>query len=440
MSKETLTDTELLTEICRLYYRDKKTQKEIVEILKQRGIEGVRNKSKVSNLLAQAEEQGVVFFDIDESFAFRGLPRSNLSRQLREAFRLTQALVIEITELSESTDLGFTDGELTDQPGMREDDRLHTVLANHAGLFLKNTLQADEMCAVAGGRAVVQAVKMVERDPPSLTNIMITSMGGRLWAHQWWHSESNSMRPLDPDDSAFILFQAFENEPGTMFDQVGHRVFAESREQAIRVMKDHCMFQPGGVWYGNRCPDRAIVGVGVVDPNSGHRAVRSYTGSDLDQELMERHRSTVKQLDEAIATVSGCQLYFGDVANRYFPTLPLPDEFGKLSIEKYEELYDKLLKRLGDLNGRMVVTEWSHIRSIPSVTAIAGGEFKVRVLWTILFAGLRDRSQRLVNTLVTDAKTALALISALHAYGGLDPSVKEWYETMVLKFFQDPLP
>jgi DNA-binding transcriptional regulator LsrR (DeoR family) len=440
MSKEDLTHTELLTEICQLYYREKTAQKEIIKILKRRGIDDVRSESKVAKLLAEAESQGVVFFDIEESFAFRGRSRSNLSRKLREAFRLTQALVIEIPEFTESTHLSVTDREVTDQLDMREDDRLHIILANHAGLFLKTALQADEMCAVAGGRAVVQAVKMIERDPPSLTNIMITSMGGRLWAHQWWLSGSNSMRPLDPDDSAFILFQAFENEPGTMFDQVGHRVFAESRDQAIRVMKDHCMFQPGGAWYRDRCPDRAIVGVGVVDPNSGHRAVRKYTGSDLDQELMERHRSTVQQLEEALAAVSGCELYFGDVANRYFPTLPLPDEFGKLSIEKYEELYDKLLKRLGELNERMVVTEWSHIRSIPSVTAIAGGAFKVRVLWTILFAGWRDRSQRLVNTLVTDAKTAHALISALHAYGGLDPSVKEWYETMVLKFFQDTLP
>src|SRR6476660_6846173 len=135
MSKETLTHTELLTEICQLYYHDKKRQKEIVKILKERGVDGVGSESKVSNLLAEAESQGVVFFDIDESFAFRGLPRDKLSRQLREAFHLSQALVIEMPELPESTHPSFTDREVTDQPGMREDDHLHTVLANHAGLF-----------------------------------------------------------------------------------------------------------------------------------------------------------------------------------------------------------------------------------------------------------------------------------------------------------------
>jgi len=56
----------------------------------------------------------------------------------------------------------------------------------------------------------------------------------------------NGMRPLDPDDSAFILFLAFENQPGAMFEQVGHRVFAPSREEAARVMEQNCMFQPGG--------------------------------------------------------------------------------------------------------------------------------------------------------------------------------------------------
>ncbi len=274
---------------------------------------------------------------------------------------------------------------------------------------------------------------------PSLKNIMVTSMGGRLWSHKWWRSGPNSMRPLDPDDSAFILFMALENEQGTMFDQVGHRVFAGSREQAAAVMEEHCMFQPGGRWYDRKQPNRATVGVGVVDPESGHRAVRNYEGSKLVKDLMNRHLSRVRdELEEAIETVSESQLYFGDVANRYFPTLPLPQEFHERPVEYYAKLYEKLIKQLSDLNERMVVVEWSHISGIQSVTAIAGGYFKLRALWTILFAGLNSKSKPLINTLVTDSATASDLITALHAYRELDPSAKRWYEKLVRTLFRDP--
>jgi hypothetical protein len=86
----------------------------------------------------------------------------------------------------------------------------------------------------------------------------------------------------------------------------------------------------------------------------------------------------------------------------------------------------------------MVVVEWNHVRGIPSVTAIAGGSFKLRALWTILFAGMQNRSQRLIKTLVTDAVTARELMSAWDTYKSLDVSIKRWYETLVGTLFLDP--
>jgi hypothetical protein len=321
---------------------------------------------------------------------------------------------------------------------MHADDHLHTVLSNHAGKLLAGQFQAGDHCAVAGGRAVNQAVRKIRRLSPSLKNILVTSMGGRLWSHKWWRSWPNSMRPLDPDDSAFILFMSLENEDGAMFDQVGHRVFTGSREQAAAVMADHCMFQTGGKWYDKR-PDRAIVGVGVVDPKSGHRAVRNYKGTKRVRDLMNRHLGSVRhELEEAIETVGDSKLYFGDIANRYFPTLPLPQEFKERPVAYYDRLYEKLIKQLADLNERMVVVEWAHIRSIREVTAIAGGSFKLNALWTILFAGLNRKSKPLINTLVTDSTTASDLTAALYAYQDLDPSAKRWYEKTVGTFFRDP--
>jgi DNA-binding transcriptional regulator LsrR (DeoR family) len=432
-------DPKLLAEICQLKFRRDKTYQEIITILEGKGVEGITNAPQVSKLIRDARQQGVIFFDIDETFALRGTDLTQEGRDLSERFELDDALVINVRAYDEKTN-DFFSGESKDkQSVMRADDYLHTVLANHAGLLLKNQFMTDDHIALAGGRAVNQAVRMIRRDPPSRKNIMVTSMGGRLWSHKWWGSGPSSMRPLDPDDSAFILFLAFENQPGTMFEQVGHRVFAPSREQAAKVMEQNCMFQPGGMWYQNKKPKHAIVGVGAVDPDSGHRAVHDYEGSGLIQELMDRHLETVRpELEEAIGTVRERGLYFGDVANRYFATLPMPNEASALLIDEYNKIYEKLIKQLNDLNQRMVVTEWAHIRGIHSVTAIAGGTFKLRALWTILFAGKQSQDQRLIKTLVTDADTARGLISALDAYKRLDPSIRRWYEDMVGTLFVDP--
>jgi hypothetical protein len=204
-------------------------------------------------------------------------------------------------------------------------------------------------------------------------------------------------------------------------------------------MKDNCMFQPGGKWYQNIKPNRAIVGVGVVDPMSGHRAVRKSEASGLVQDLMDRHLARVKpELEEAITTAKESGLYFGDVANRFFATLPLPNQVRELTINEYDKIFERLIKQLNDLNERMVVVEWSHIRGIPAVTAIAGGCFKLGALWTILFSGLQNRSQRLIKTLVTDAVTARGLLSALDTYNNLDVSIRQWYEKLVGTLFLDP--
>lgn len=428
-----LKDAALMADICREHFHEGKGYKTIKDDGK------VRDEPTAARLVADARELGLILFDIDETFALRGRARSGPSGKLIQSFKLNNALVVEVPDFDASAGKDSSDKQSRIELVMQADDYIHTVLANHAGLLLRAKLEAGDHCAVAGGRAVNQTVRMIRRKPPPLDDVMVTSMGGRLWSHKWWRSGPSSMRPLDPDDSAFILFLAFENQSGTMFDQVGHKVFAEKREHARAVMKEHCMFQPGGKWYESKQPNRAIVGVGVVDPNSGHRAVRNYGGPRLVKDLMNRHLKAVKhELKEAIAIVKDSQLYFGDIANRFFPTLPLPDEFQQRSVEYYDKVYGELIKQLSELNKRLVVVEWAHIRGIRSVTAIAGGTFKLHALWTILFAGLQGKNNKLINTLVTDSKTARSLISAVEAYRKLDPSARRWYENLVPTFFLDP--
>ncbi len=433
-----LDDARLMGEVCELKFRQGKGYLKIIEILKGKGITGINNEPDVSKLIKEARKRNVVVFDINETFALRGDELGSERRELRELFDLKDTLVIAVPEYVEGAGQMRPEQTTDNQPAMQEDDRLHLVLANHAGLHLQHELQSDDHCAVAGGRAVNQTVRMISRNPPSRKIIMVTSMGGRLWSHQWWRNGPSSMRPLDPDDAAFLLFLALENEPGTMFDQVGHRVFAASRKQAVTVMSEHCMFQPGGQWYEGKQPTRAIVGVGAVDPESSYRALRDHDGPQLVHDLVGRHLEIVKpQLDEAIDTVKDTGLYFGDLANRYFPTLPMPHEID-LALSDYDAIYEKLIKQLNRLNERMVVVEWAHIREIPAVTAIAGGSFKLRALWTILLDGQKDNARRLVDTLVTDAVTANRLMSAMDSYNNFDPELRRWYDQRLSTFFVDP--
>jgi len=51
-------------------------------------VKGVSNPPQVSKLIRDARQQGVIFFDIDETFALRGTELTQEGRELSEQFEL----------------------------------------------------------------------------------------------------------------------------------------------------------------------------------------------------------------------------------------------------------------------------------------------------------------------------------------------------------------
>ncbi|HKQ05965.1 MAG TPA: sugar-binding domain-containing protein [Blastocatellia bacterium] len=411
-----LESLEIMEKAARMYFIERHSQEYIATKLQVKG-----GGPAISKILDKAREQGVIAFDIDRSYGIVGTQEPNLRRQLREKFEIHEAIVVGVDELTMDERLS--------------DDYLHTALANQTGAHVAARIQPNDHVGIGSGRAVYQAVKAIKRMPPLRRGVRITPISGRIWTHSWKVDGSKIERPLDADDAAFVLSLAFENEPGTRFSQVAYPLFVSSQQEAAEIMNTGCPFLPGAKWrFG--IPKLALVGVGTVDPRSGHRFADLYR-SDKNIPELDRYLDLASiELKAAIEFVQAAGLpHFSDITNRLFPTLPFPHEVEKPVLKKYTTAYNDLIRKLNRLNERMVVVEFNHLREIQSVVAIAGGPFKIRALWTLLITALIDPSKRILTELTTDAESARTLMATLEAYNVADLEIKTWYEAMTKTLF-----
>jgi hypothetical protein len=123
--------------------------------------------------------------------------------------------------------------------------------------------------------------------------------------------------------------------------------------------------------------------------------------------------------------------HFGDVANRLYPCLPLPDELSVDNLPAHKS-YEELATRLDALNQRAIIMQWSHLRNLPTWIT-AGGELKQKPLWTLAIMRYIERHERnssiesVMTHLTTDSVTARYLLSALAAYKQAPPQIRSWY-------------
>lgn len=392
------------------------------------------DQTTISRWLRLARDRRVISFNIDGNFAIGGKEDAPWSRTLRDSFDLKGSIVIE------------PDPPHPDQESNA--DHLHTALANSTGQKTAEALASGDHLAVAGGRAVCRFAQFIKRNPPSRRDIRITPLSGRLWTGSWqMDGPDNLERPLDADDSAFILGMAFSAEPGTRFSQISYPIYAESCSKAQEILRGHCAALPDGGWnWGLHAPNRGFVGVGVVDPRSGHRIaafLRSFNTTRVSKGEAPYLARAAADLSNAMRLVEDNRLpFFGDIANRLFPALPLPSQLEDSDSARRAQLdvaYQKLNTKLERLNARAIVAQWAHLRAIGSVRAIAGGALKASALWTVLiageysYAGDNSRSLRgsrprkaLITELSTDASTAATLVRE-HSILRKRPDLVAWY-------------
>jgi len=413
-------DAEKLTKVARDYYIYGRKQAEIADELKV-------NQSTVAHWIATARERGVVAIDIDSDFALAGFEHREYSRRLRDAFDLYECLVVDPGNAKLDED--------------QKSDKLHTFVANTSGVKLREWIRSTDHIVIGGGRAPMRVARFIRRTPPPRREIRISPLSGRIWIGSWQEDgPENLQRPLDADDAARLLALAYEHEPGTRFSQIGHPLYAESALAAKRIIKQECMFQPGGEWRTDRgiqAPIRALVGVGVLHPGSGHRI--SELLNDASGTRNVPHLSWAADRYKAAMNFTGLNnlRYFGDVANRLFTAVPLPNELRRAGLPS-PTLYEKLRKMLDELNSRAVVMEWEHLRNTPSVWAIAAGAVKIHVLWTLLICKYHesDKNRSLIKELSVDLETAQSLERAFADFLSASAAVKAWYASICPTIFQ----
>jgi len=409
-----------LAHVARLFYVDQNSQTEIARIIK-------KHPSIVARLLKEAREQGVVAFDVDPAFGLTGRHDMTLSRRLRDSFALEEAIVVRVN----------IDGANVENAREIDDD-LHLALANQTGQKMTDRITHADHVAVGSGRAVCQTVRVIRRRPPLRKDVLITPLCGRIWSHFWQAHGPTITRPLDADDAAFLLALAFENEPGTRFSQVAYPLFAANAEEATTIMKDHCPFLPNGSWRLEKPPRLALVGVGVINPKSGHRISDVYREDSQAVEIAAYLNKAAGDLKEVIKYVEDNEIpYFGDVTNRFFPSLHLPEGPHVETLDNHTKHYKKLIKKLECLNDRMVVVNWDQLREISSVIVIGGGSFKLNALWTLLITKFLNASKGFITGISTDSETARKLLDALEAYNKAGTSVQQWYKTMAKMLFPE---
>lgn len=419
-----------LVDIARWYHIDGESQATIARRSE------FKNASSVARLLKDAARQGVIGFDVDETFTIYGHEHPPLARMIDEYFDLKSASVLSVDVLEPYT--------------QEEDDILHISLSNHAGINIR--LEADDHIAVAGGRAVYQATRMIARKHPRVKNIRISPLSGRIWTRDWELSGPyHIQRPLDPDDSAHMLALAFANETGAGFRQISDPLFVSDKNEAKAIMDSNRLFSADGTWYKpepnqgvilrNPIPNRAIVGIGSIERGSGHRFAELLRNeqhpSGIRSHLIEVAK-VLKRTVELIDKKQELHIGIGDVNNRMFPTLPLPSELEpdrKDGFTKYEKAFDEVMENLVPLNERIIAARWEHLQAIPSVEVIAGGPHKVNALWTLLVAGYLDPKRKIITSLTTDAVTAEALRRSFVALKFDDYFKVGWYQKMIEKLF-----
>src|SRR6185436_16026085 len=454
MSAEFTEWERLLELVSRLYFIENKPQTEIGSDQKVRATfaaaKGRRDRDSdkplsqatINRLLTEARQLGVTAVSVDVSFAVDLVPNVEVAKDLRNRFRLQSCSVLETA--SKRQHPSQRDNSAGDPVAASDnDDRLILGLANSTARDVVSALAPGDHVTCGGGRTIWWLARAIRRAPEanrSKKNLIFTPLSGRLWMEDWRTGDADIMeRALDADDAVHVLADAFEHEPAR-FSQINQPLYQEDQAKAVEICQTHCALGVDGTWNWE-CPNAswAFVGVGWLgSPN--HRlwiflnrfeahersAVESYLRVAGDDLL--RIKQACAQADLPLP---------GDIANRLFACLPMPD---RVRAHNREELFDALASIADDveaLNARAIVASWKHLRRTRRVTAIAGGRSKLAPLFTMLLSAFFDEQRSpsigrgdaspIITELSTDVATARALLAAIHELQQ-DEALAVWYQ------------
>jgi hypothetical protein len=257
-------------------------------------------------------------------------------------------------------------------------------------------------------------------------------------------------RPLDADDAVHIFAEAFEDEPGGQFSQINQPLYCTGKQEEAAEKARNTLSRHYAIGAGDSCnwglpnANRALVGIGSSE-SSSHRITI----------FLRKFQADIRTAREPCLSAAGPNLIKihelcedsglplpGDMANRLFPSLPLPSEFKSAIagdgnyLPRMERALPRIAKEIEDLNAKAVVIPWVHLRRIPLTRVICTGPSKLRALYTVMLAGYLDvenGATPLVKELSTDQVTASQLLSEL-TFIQADPELMKTYAKWLAEF------
>ncbi len=365
-------DWNQMVEICRLYYIEEKTQ---TAIAKKRKI----SLSKVSRLLKQARELGVVRFHIEEESSLPWQRLDDLEGELLAHFQLERAIVIDFPYKNDGLGL--------------QDDRLHQALGSACADFLRGWLRSGDHIGVGGGRGPYYTAKYL-RDTAEhplqrrLTDIKVTSLTGSMSTTPW----TSAIPVVDADENAVALASAFQEAshrrlnapvapPGDNLDAY----WGESGSAQVLSLAN---------WKRDKdefVPNVGLVGVGALAGE--HRFCKKTKRPLYALDALNPELNTLLELIQPF--VDRGYYPVGDVCNRLFFVE------SQTKVPEMDEDVEKAIKDcVSNLNKRILSVNKEQLRMIRArgrLIAVAGGQFKFDAISSLLTR--RDGLPLAVNTL-----------------------------------------
>ncbi len=362
---------ELVHKIAQKVYIEGKKQHAVAKEL------GISSPSTVSRLLSYGWETGILTLGYNPD-AGRGIERDpDLEMALNSSFHLQNALVIR--------------SPYTSEYDLEVDNRLHQSLGSALANHLKVILRSGDHIGVGGGRANYETAKaLYEQRPLPLKDVTVTSLIGRLSSPPQWPS-GRGPHTIDADDVSFMMAAAFQDAVSRPISM--SLALPSSSIVAELKATGSGMLLAEEKW--NELPDQfvpdiALVGVGSLDPRSGH-AFRHLNDLAID--------SIREPLEELVGLMKSGYCPVGDIASRLFFVAPPP------GIVISKETKAKVNGLIDEINANLLCVTFNQLRKINKVIVTAGGLFKVNALFTLL--SLPDP---IIHELCTDETTARQLL------------------------------
>ncbi len=408
----------LSARIAKMVLVDRLEQKEILQKLQKSEPRLTHiDASTVSRLYRFALDSGIVRVHIDENAPYKPPRIEHLERELMAAYGLQTALVADTSGHEEILEANLAD------------DRLHQALGQVCADYLDTIVRQNEIVALSSGRGVFYSCESLFNrhifDKRNVRGVKVVSLNGNIAAEVWSMESPDARRAMDADISSSWLARAF---PDAQLIRLSLPVAVQSPEMITEWMADG----PGRwisplVWEerahqamssSNPLPDDevyvptlALIGVGGVRPNSGHRFIvgeHEPMMSNLQPELGKMIELLDKYTQNGKSAIS-CAV--GDLCNRLFVTLAAQKGLPPAVLAELNEYVQYI-------NERLLSITFEQLYYVPKVLVVAGGASKVDAIHSALEWQAMGWKQPLIHDLCTDKDTAMRLLELRRTFSG----------------------